>query len=624
MSIIFTGKFVSDCILQPDSHYWVNQLRLKTASWEGLCVDLHRLLVAINQVEDYLELTKTVWHEDFKDPKDSFKVHYMVKVQNSYVGTLVDAINALRAAGGETPWSWEFAPSLAKYLLDAGDHFRVLSNFAMLEMFLATGRIVTGIRSTISQREMQFFHSPFQNETGDKNRYWVAPLGPYTGVGGYHADHPIYYFGSNWWTAGELQHIKDTVLDTRFTAFEQLSDYKQITKPEIESYVSATDPTSFEPYTSGEIYNQNRFCVSALFLNVYRQDLPSDPERPLDPLETAYENLWHYNYVGADISDVSDGDLDLGDEIKTPVDINNRWGIFLGWGPHNYEHRYNYDDPSDTLRLIHTGNLEIEYDSVGLDTAPQYAEPGYLDLVNKFMPWNGQLFNMPLLNWEGWEHNEPVRDRFYWEQGLPEGEPYYWWIGEPSLQNPNGLNNNDKLLNDGPKIGGGDWRHSDEDPLLDPNTGLEPNWNDPELDRGEIMEAILDRLSGGSGASIYTGDSELKKYFWCWCESGIHIPQLAKSQAPQDWVEQALKLRFNFKIYNNPGFQTNHSAGSDEYVQRITSTNGAKVSSQGQIMASRTADMTFPSGHLIDGKWIVWENHGTNGYSPFEECVYRF
>ena len=95
-------------ILQGSNH--------QTNKWfykDQLGIDLETILNNINQIEVYLELPRSTWHQDYQNPKFSDEPHMVIHPggNTSEKSYLKERIDFLRNSVGIQPFNWQHSPS---------------------------------------------------------------------------------------------------------------------------------------------------------------------------------------------------------------------------------------------------------------------------------------------------------------------------------------------------------------------------------------------------------------------------------------------------------------------------------------------------------------------------------
>lgn len=612
----YYGK-TGDYLIGEGSHYFPNQLNYDPLSPLGIPFDLHRVLQALNMVEAFYGITKTVWSTTMGDPRQAEHPHYCVRIQGNRnnLGTLPEAIDQMRSDIGETVWNWEFGPTLEEFHTEFHSHKLCASSLAIAEMFLAIGVLKTpaGV-GQISVRTIAITHvsKHYNAETGIcSDTYSISDSGGWARIFGKFENQTQLVFSNKWETHGSV--LKERSI-FRSAQHWKLDDPDPTPDEYVYENYSAPGITCKVPGATG--IDQLSGNTATLYINIYRQDnyTESAGHSELEAVESAFTDLWHWHDGPIDVdpddefhlSSVSSGD-GAGEEFS------HVWGLFQKLGPYGFLHRINIDDPfGDPITEVFKGDWQETQQKEGLMGPPPLDEFGGLDLTEAWRATYG--FITPSLNNPLWAHNAADRASTphidFSEVGTPEA---YHHQPMPML-------GQHTYLEDYTSIGSGDWRSSNVDPF--DGAGYPFDSTDPEdaIDREDAVRAILSRLSG-NGAGVFDPATQTpKRYFWVWPEGFTQVPDLATTLRPADGVIQTLESVF--KTHANTALPSKNSLGVYESFWKM-SLRGA-ISCYGDIGATRKATVRFPLVDRTRSRHLVWDSPGTLNHSPLEDIVTRF
>lgn len=625
MMALFTGK-TSGYLVDKKSFYAPGQLWYRLASKAGICADLVRVMTALNDVEDWIGISRTTWTSTLGSPASSQFPHYSVRVGGDAANcaTFREAIDRVRLNGGASAWDWKFARTKNQNAL--------LSAIIVFEYFLAIGRIVGGGYGNVARTYITVSHHPYgylidQESYGDY--YQLNGGGRFSLVApGERLNENIFDFANYWVTKGSIDRSqwlsRTSGTDPRD---EDLS-------PTDHSRYTINEPGLRVPTQTDIDRNHSTTEAAALLtMPIYMGVESSGLNDSLEALEEAHPDKWNY----IDKSDDGDyyGDFSLTNP-ESSVDISYIAGVVTTQGTAKFREGYTFDPTTPFFEYY--GDYEQEQTVSGMEAAPQSVDqpstgfnltevwatadnytariapdgPGYVNL------------NSPL-----WKHNEANR------VNVP-----YTTFPEPAPEAFHGLRLRSGYRTEGTPIGTGVWRTSHVSPFT--GTGYPYDSDDPndEKTTEEVLEILLSRLRGIAGEGGGPGGSAVfdpitqdpQKYFWCFpsfpfASGDGAIPDLASALRPNandqlDGVPSSCRAAWTAarNIHGWDPDRDSLSRGELNYSQVFA----ADCLAEGYIKADRTADIRFPSTSGSRGRWLVWDSYGTNGDSPFEEVVNRF
>lgn len=618
MTLTLTGK-TSGYTLTLDSYYAPYQLWSKRVSDLGLVEDLRRVMEALNRVESWLGISETTWSTTMGGaPSNVNGIHYAVRIGGdaNNLGTLREAIDRLRSEGGVDPWTWYFAPTSDDLWNNFHVHRNCLSSIAILEYFIAIGRVVgTGNVGEVGWIDWSVHHHPFKNpKTGAAEEFYEVGVGGLGGHPGTFSGMDVYTFGNYWETFG---YFSKTQSERRGSgvAWDESIDIDEGSEFDYPAGLNF-DPT-FNP--DEDRYPRND-CQAAVYGRVFVIKDYEDIEREdaIEAFENAYSDLWDYVFK-EDQTDSGD-ELEIG-TIQQTEDISSIVSIECHKGAASYlseitptYQRETYAGEYGTTVHYDGAGAPVQYDEGGLNFTEQWMTPN-----RQFGPYFFDAgWSIPDVNINSpmWQHNaanRPLVPNTVWPSGTPEYFHFRTF--------------DDATYEEATTLPQGNWRNSNDNPFE--SVGYPYRSSDAVGDASDESTAntVLGNLSGEAGSPIFTpGEETPRKYFWVWVEAHVRQPDLASTLRPQlgaeyDGILTDVSLPWgqwkNFNGWTTKTRLNPYEFGWDQHLR-------GSIYGGGYIRAVRRANMTFPTNGQATGKWIVWNSAGTNGHSPFEECVTRF
>lgn len=610
MTLIITGKSTGFTLVS-ESHYAPRQLWYEVVSPGGFVNDLMHVMEALNAVENYLGITLTTWTSTLGNPLGAVTPFYAVRIGGSAsdVGTFREAIDRLRLAGNVDPWTWYFAPTKEDLWSNFPSRRNAMSSITILEYLIAIGRIIGTGGSTVGTTNITCFHQPYVDTgSGFDDYYAYAGGGRYTLTQGERENYEVFRFVNYWITSGHMR--RDQILSRRFSTPNSDADGS----PNVY-YDESTKLPALSDFREGYLVE----CAAQLDMPIFKW-FDFTEGGVIENFEDFYDDLWEL--VDRSGGESSGDGLELS-EVDSSSDISFIAGVCTSQGPV----RFRFSTPGgESLQYVYEGEFEMTSETSGMDSVPALDEYGALDLTEIWGTVEGYTGTVMgvgpgnvNLNSPVWEHNEGNRVNVPYTT-FPEPAPRCFHAQQIKPEN--------RIEQE--HIGAGVWRTSNTDPF----EGLDDLPTDEDK-----MSTLLSRLrgiagdGGGEGGSTVFDPSyqEPNAYFWCFpsypfASGDGAIPDLATVFRPTpggtfDGIPQDVATEWRTRSGVN-GWVTKSTLDPHEEVFQQGFT--LNLEARAYIEAKRTATINFPALGSSDSKWLVWTSAGSNGHSPFEECVTRF
>ena len=595
MSFSVTG-LASGYRITRSSHYRMRQAYFDPLTGnEGLGQDYEEIMSALNEVEEWLGISKTTWDSTMGSPLTSDTMHQCVYVggDSDQTGFLRDAVDRLRSAGGVAAWTWLITPGAETYADNWGDKKNGVSILHVLELKMAVGRIVNpeggawGVGHLVLRRD---YRPRYQNSVDDKNIFW-AEYTDHVHEGFRLEAQPVFEMYTSWATQGRFIRGRTYERDEQFlTGYPDpsprlVADVTQIWWPGIRPWWGQI----LGPNESGE--HSDQFAAKAGGLTVYifrnNTDGSGSSGRGYEDIETRHTDLWEL--VDDNGTPTTPADPITFGSINDSIGISKAGGVCNTVGPHRVR-RFYYGGGYGTYNYW-SGEFPID----NTDWQMVAAGAGYV---------NGQApYNYLSSGWLGWAHNSgETRDP---DSIYPDPAPTY----ASSLGG---------TPDDHTQVGAGAWHHSNDDPLRGIAGNLE---GASELQINNYYATLHDRLFL-EAAEFDPAVTSPKKYVWCVPNSGVDVSEFVDSSSPgvnfvPNDIYQAFIGATNTVAFNLP----DPPAELNTHEWYVTDEVGARANVNGWIHSKKFGDVSPTGLQSSGGSWLVWTGaNGANG-SPFEECV---
>lgn len=631
-SITLTGK-TSGYLLDQTSKYAPLQMWVKPKA-RALIEDIVRVKERLNSVEQYLGIAKTTWTSTMGAP--SIHAHYIVRIGGdaSNLGTLREAVDRLRDSGNVDPWEWHFNPTFAETQTDAYTHRSVVSNIAILELYLAIGRIVGGNNiGNISTGGAWMEHYPYGIAPSDSDEVYRVNASPLDAFGlpaltpGEAELFEAFSATVGWEIHGLYSrghHVEKQPGGYGDWVFNSV-DWGSIYPPDLKrKHLPGTrwDGAEIKRESPAAAYGGCR-------ITIFRQDDADDAATgaALEPIETAYSDLWEY--VDRSGQSAGGGDPTALAEPEIISERQVRGGAVTTQGAARFR-ILQYPNTGRQVRYIFEGDFEKTTLVDGFpDTPDAVDEFGPLNLPEQWVASAGVYdfggqdimrgYGYCPLNSPVWAHNVAGRvPGGIYEYPEPPPQAYHFQALDP-----------DESTASGWSFGTCSWRSSDDSPF----TGMGYPWDsdDPgeEKTPEEQAEALLGNLSGSGGnitsPTFDPATTTPRKYFWMF-PPRLDTPDVGNTHRPTgkyDGLTTSLTSRFDqevARIQGNLRLQT--SLTGDEYY--VEEEGCVSAQGLGFIDERQGAVITLATQDYTGARWLCWQSPGTNGHSPLEEAVARY
>lgn len=625
-AITLTGK-TSGYILTEGSYYAPKQLWYQVLNYWLL--DMRDVLRKLNQVEDFLGISRTRWTNTMGVP--SRFAHGIVRIGGdaNNLGTMREAVTRLRSEAGVVAWEWHFNPTLDDLDDNFSSHRNVVSNIAILELILAIGRLTGVANASIRRLTMTktFGLDPlFTIDFGDAH--------------GELENYPVFEFANAWGTTGSFFRLQRAAQFPAYGSSALWARARERVNPGIGSTAREFEQSITDQpiYGSGLSFDggaaaNNAASYANATLSVVIFDLGAAASSALEPLEEAYPDLWEY--YGSGPANPGGGALSIGSLDES----ENDYGRLVASCQHAGPVSALYTDATaanDLYDGAYGVKADGEYDEVsvvyGLDPdEPAEGDPLRPNIYGSTAWPTIYIANLPkmdvLMNAHPsafWRHNEQYWNAFpevFDRYPLKEYRKKY--VAPPSSA----------FVPDQITFGTGEWHTSNVDPL-EPVTAPD----DPE-DADAIATAIIERLTGldGLGPAFDPVTQPAKRYFWAFVDSEFnggrgrpditevgrpHTADVGDDQA-MEGVPASIRAAFNEAVIRiDSGSPFLSGLEDDGYYDSF---GYATVGAFGGMRFVRQADITLPVDESAGPqRWLVWQSPGTNGHSPLEEAVARY
>lgn len=318
MPISVTGK-TTGFLIGVNSHYHcAGAYRSRIAP--EFANDLFGIKTNLNRIEQFFGLEESVYTVNLPDPRDSAHPHLIVAIGGDVnnVGTLREAIDRVREAGGAPEWTWYTVPTLA----DLRDRFHspknALSVAAILEMKYALGRLsnagpvavkYVGFRQHYIVPDREAEGIP-EVEKGFRSLS-VWPSGErFEPTAGQIARMPVLDLSGKCECYGRVQEVYQrrrlpTAYPPHPDAIVEGDYWRRYDKPGVTAHFHEEERTTEDgfPWSSIDRSAVNQHKSGYLGVAVFDTSSPSDAGADLEAIERAFPSLWEIGGVsGASFS----------------------------------------------------------------------------------------------------------------------------------------------------------------------------------------------------------------------------------------------------------------------------------------------------------------------------------